>query len=191
MKMSFAILGASALSALVLTAGSRTASLTDPGAGAAPGSAAVSVAAAPLAARAWSDPPARPKPEPSLRAEAAPPPTMPASAEPATTGTLVQSAAASTSGPQTPAHLPLVQDALLKREPGPSALPVKRAPSAHAARKAPGRKPVASVQPAAKQAEKQADEPQAAPAPQPVTLAGPLGDILRGLGLVDAQKPGP
>ena len=183
MRVSFAILGVSAISALMMTAGFRTSS---------PISAAMAPPASVEATRpssaadgrgapssqAWIDPPRRlvraRGEEPGGAAEG------PRGPEPATTGTLTHIAVAVVPGIEGTAHAPPA----LKRE-RTAAPAMKRPSSTQSLRKAQARKAV----PPAESPPRPAEQPEAAP--RPVALAGPLGDILRGLGLVEGYKPSP
>ncbi|GEP05280.1 hypothetical protein [Methylobacterium oxalidis] len=129
--------------------------------------------------QAWIDPPRR-----LVRArgeETGAAAEGPRGPEPATTGTLTHVAAAVVPGIEGTAHAPLPA---LKRE-RTAAPAVKRPSSAQSLRKAQARKAAPPAESPPRPAEQQAA------APRPVALAGPLGDILRGLGFVEGQKPAP
>ncbi|MEA1833061.1 hypothetical protein U8607_13315 [Methylobacterium durans] len=174
MRVSFAILGVSAISALLLTAGYRTTLPDGPGPGSVPS------AAAP---QAWIDPPRRATAQSTAHRDGD---RDVRAAEPATTGTLVQIAASPPPLPDAAMPHPMAQSAPLKRDRVAGVGNARRPGHAQATRKAPARK----AGPAPAEAAADPPEPQAA-APRQVALGGPLGDILRGLGLVEGQRPPP
>ncbi len=189
MRASTAIVGTSVLSAILLTAGLRVALLGDPEPAPLVVAAAVDTAVAPSAGndhtsathpvREWADPPSRIERAPAGDATTASFAIGPA--EPDTTGTLVRRAEADTlsraSAPVRPT--PVHEFTGPRRASRPEK--AKRPMMARAARKTEQRQ-LKSVGPTPTTA---AQPATAVPEPQPVAMAGPLGDILRGLGFMD------
>ncbi len=189
MRASTAIVGTSVLPAILLTAGLRVALSGGPEPAPLVIAAAIDTPMAPPAGndrssathpvRAWADPPSRIERAPASGATTASFAIGPA--EPDATGTLVRQAEADTlSRASAPVRPMAASERLGPKRASRSEKPKQRM-MARAVRKtdprqtaSAGATPSSAAQPAA-----------AVPEPQPVAMAGPLGDILRGLGFMD------